>query len=123
MGDSVGTQVSIVPAIYAPCLGLGLWRWASRRGYVPLRIHVGDGERSVQKAGLVYVLLGDGASISREVARGAGVGGVEYKGWMAVALRCFCKLGVRSAPIEGHKFAVGAVAPQPTSHSPNPPAA
>jgi hypothetical protein len=75
MGDSASTRVSTVLCIYAIPSSLGLWRWAWRRGYVLLRIHVGGVERGVIEVVILYVLLGDTGGISRRVSRGAGVEG------------------------------------------------
>jgi len=38
---------------------VGLWRWESRRGYVPLRIHSGGVVESVIDLVLDYVVLGE----------------------------------------------------------------
>jgi hypothetical protein len=87
--DSASTRISTSLVIYAMVLLPGLWRWASRGGYVLLRIHVGGRERGVIKVELLNVLLGDTWGYKLRVSRGAGVEGVKYKGrWLS--LECFC---------------------------------
>lgn len=89
LNDSTSTQISTSSAIYAMSSLSGLWRWASRRGYVLLGIHVGGRERGVIKVELLNVLLGDTWGYKLRVSRGAGVEGVKYKGrWLS--LECFC---------------------------------